>query len=83
MIMQILLYRKLEFLVFQIVLNMELHAIWLDLDNAYGSVKNVLIENIWITEDYQKSYIYLLTLNFSTKDFTEWQKLISALWDIM
>ena len=61
----------------------ELHVIWLDLENVYGSVRYQLIEKamdfFWIPEDIRKlisGYIKCTYMRFSnTKYSTNWQKL--------
>ena len=61
----------------------ELHVIWLNLENAYGSVRHPLIEKamdfFWIPEDIRKlisGYHKCTYMRFSkAKYFTNWQKL--------
>ena len=61
----------------------ELHVIWLDLENAYGSVRHPLIEKaldfIWIPEDIRKlisGYYKCTYMRFSNAKYsTNWQKL--------
>ena len=61
----------------------ELHVIWLDLENAYGSIRHPLIEKsmdfFWIPEDIWKlisGYYKCTYMRFSNaKYFTNWPKL--------
>ena len=61
----------------------ELHVIWLDLENAYGSVRHPLIEKaldfFWIPEDIRKlisGYYKCTYMRFSNAKYsTNWQKL--------
>ena len=61
----------------------ELHVIWLDLKNAYGSVRHPLIEKatdfFWIPEDIRKlmsGYYKGTYMRFSNAKYsTNWQKL--------
>ena len=61
----------------------ELHVIWLDLENAYGSVRHPLIEKaldfFWIPEDIRKlisGYNKCTYMRFSNAKYsTNWQKL--------
>ena len=61
----------------------ELHVIWLDLENAYGSVRHPLIEEamdfFWIPEDIRKlisGYYKCTYMRFSNAKYsTNWQKL--------
>ena len=61
----------------------ELHVIWLDLENAYGSLRHPLIEKaldfFWIPEDIRKlisGYYKYTYMRFSNAKYsTNWQKL--------
>ena len=61
----------------------KLHVIWLDLENAYGSVRHPLIEKatdfFWIPEDIRKllsGYYKCTYMKFSNPKYsTNWQKL--------
>ena len=61
----------------------ELHVIWLDLENAYGSIRHLLIEKamdfFWIPEDIRKLisgyYKYTYKRFSNAKYCTNWQKL--------
>ena len=61
----------------------ELHAIWLDLENAYSPVRHQLLENamkfFWIPEDFKNlisAYFKFTYVRFSNYKYsTNWQKL--------
>ena len=61
----------------------ELHVIWLDLENAYGSVRRQLLEKamefFWIPEDIKNfisTYFKRTYVRFSNNKYsTNWQKL--------
>ena len=61
----------------------ELHVIWLDLENAYGSVRHQLLEKamelLWIPEDIKNlisTYFKRTYVRFSNNKYsTNWQKL--------
>jgi len=61
----------------------ELHVIWLDLENAYGSVRHQLLEKamefFWIPEDIRNlisAYFKCTYMRFSNNKYsTNWQKL--------
>ena len=61
----------------------ELHVIWLDLENAYGSVRHQLLERamefFWIPEDIKNlisTYFKRTYVRFSNNKYsTNWQKL--------
>ena len=61
----------------------ELHVIWLDLENAYGSVRHQLLEKamefFWIPEDIKNlisTYFKRTYVRFSNNKYsTNWQKL--------
>ena len=65
----------------------ELHVIWLDFENAYGSVRHPLVEKamdfFWIPEDIRKlilGYYKCTYMRFSNAKYsTNWQKLNSGI----